>query len=237
MAIASAGPWGTIHLQDGEAGKASLQVKITRLLLRRLLRTLFRVQVVGLENVPPGPVIACANHLGWAEAFLILAHLPAEPRVYVLGDRSTVLCNAWRTRVIDAFQVLVPVDRGKPREALRLIDDLLCRGGSLLIFPEGHIGEREGALQALQPGAAYLSVQHGIPLLPIGVTGTRELWLRRTITIRIGAPIDPAAVAGNARSRSRTVTEQLRKSLQTLLPGDPARARCKPLRKWLTNLL
>ena len=228
----------TVRVQEGAAGRAAPRVKAARLVVRGLLRLLFRVRVCGLENVPDRPVIVCANHLGWADPFLILALLPVEPRLYVLGERAGVLRNSFRVRVINALQVMVPLDRNKPREALRIMQGVLARGGSLLIFPEGELGTQEGALQRLQHGAAQLSVHSGVPVLPIGLTGTAELWLRRPITVRVGRPIDPAALPdGDTRSRIHGMTAALETSLRTLLPGDCSHPRLKPLRDRLTNLL
>jgi 1-acyl-sn-glycerol-3-phosphate acyltransferase len=228
----------TVRVQEGAAGRAPPRVKAARLVVCGLLQLLFRVRVCGLENVPDRPVIVCANHLGWADAFLILALLPVEPRLYVLGERAGVLRNSFRVRVINALQVMVPLDRNKPREALRIMQGVLARGGSLLIFPEGKLGTQEGALQRLQHGAAQLSVHSGVPVLPIGLTGTAELWLRRPITVRVGRPIDPAALAeGDTRSRIHAMTAALETSLRTLLPGDCTHPRLKPLCDRLTNLL
>lgn len=227
-----------VRVQAGAADRAPRRVKVGQLLLRAILRALFDVRVVGLENVPRTPVIVCANHLGWVDPFMILLLLPVEPRLYVLGERAGVLRNNFRIRVIDFFQVMVPLDRKQPREALRVMLDTLRRGGSLIIFPEGHLGTWEGALQPLQPGAAQLSAHSGVLLLPIGLTGTSELWLRRRLTMRIGQPIDPAAFDGSGRARLDALTGALDISLRTLLPGDGQPApRRKLLRDRLTNLL
>jgi 1-acyl-sn-glycerol-3-phosphate acyltransferase len=231
-------PRPVVGVQQGPAGPAGLRVRVARLVLLALFRLLFRLRVSGLHNVPRGPVIVCANHLGWADPFLILLLLPVEPRLYVLGDRGAVLRNGFRTRVIDALQVMVPLERDRPREAVRTMENVLDRGGSLIVFPEGHLGPEEGTLQPLQPGAAHLSVRSGVPVLPVGLTGTRELWLRRTLTVRGGPPLDPAPFAGGSvRARATTMTAALEGALRRLLPGDGARPRHKLLRDWLTNLL
>src|SRR5205085_5243195 len=107
----------TVRVREGGAGRAPLRVKSARLVVRGLLRLLFRVRACGLENVPDTPVIVCANHLGWTDAFLILALLPVEPGLYVLGERAGVLRDSFRIRAINALQVMVPLDRHKPREA------------------------------------------------------------------------------------------------------------------------
>jgi 1-acyl-sn-glycerol-3-phosphate acyltransferase len=234
--VAEATKRAVVHVQAGPAGPAPWHVKLTRLILLVLFRLVFRLRVIGREHVSHRPVIVCANHMGWTEAFLVAILLPMEPRIYILGERDTVLFTGWRTRVVDALQVMVPLDRDRPLEAMRVMAGLLKRGGSLLMFPEGKLGTQEGALQPLQPGAAHLSVTTGVPLLPVGFTGTRELWFRRTITMRIGPPLDPAAFAeGDTRTRMRALNAALDTAMRALLPGDHAHPRFKPLRDQLTH--
>ncbi len=225
------------HLQKGAAAPASLRIRAFKLALRFVFKLFFRVRVQGLENVPRTPVIICANHLGWADVFLVLVFLPAEPRIYVLGEQQVKYISGFRTRVIDWLQIMVMLDRSKPLEALRIMRDVLQRGGSLLIFPEGKLGTEEGALQELQDGAAHLSVVSGVPLLPVGLTGTSELWLRRKLTLRASKPINPDKFEGNTRTRMRAMTERLDKEMRALVPGDNDRGpRVKLLGRWLTKL-
>lgn len=189
-----------------------------------------------MENVPKTPVIVCMNHLGWAEGFLVMLFLPPEPRIYGLGERDVVTRTGARVIVANWLEVFIPLDRNKPREAIRLMQDVLERGGSLMIAPEGHLGDREGTIAPLQDGAAYLSVRTGVPLLPVGATGTLELWWRKTLTLRIGNPISPGVFEGDTRTRTHAMTECLEHEMRALLPGDDQHPKYKPLRDWLTKL-
>ncbi len=226
-----------LHLQVGAAAPARWPVRLFRLWVRVIFRLFFRVRVRGLENVPSTHAIVCANHLGWADAFMVLLFLPVEPRIYILGERLVKDISGFRNWVINGLEVMVALDRDKPREALRIMEDVLRRGGSLLIFPEGQLGTEEGNLRELQHGASHLSVASGALLLPVGLTGTSELWLRRTLTIRIGQLILPTEFEGDLRTRIHAMTARLDTSMRRLLPGDFERPRFKLLRKWLTNLL
>jgi len=223
-------------MQRGSAGRARWHVRLLWLLIRLLFRIFFRVRVVGLQNVPSRPAIVCANHLGWADSFLVLLFFPVEPRIYVLGDEQVKDISSLRTRAINALQIMVDLDRSKPREALRTMQDVLRRGGSLLIFPEGRVGQEEGRLHELQHGAAHLSVFSGAPLVPVGLTGTSELWLRRRLIMRIGKPIEPDPFSGDTRTRLHEITARLDQEMRALLPGDHDRPRVRLLRRWLTNL-
>jgi 1-acyl-sn-glycerol-3-phosphate acyltransferase len=226
-----------VGVQTGDASRANLTLKLGRWALRLLFRVIFRVKVRRLQKLPKGPVIICANHLGWTDPFLILLFLPVEPRIYVVGEREVSQLSSFRNRALHHLQVMVPLDREKPREALDTMKDVLQRGGSLLLFPEGHLGEKEGALGELKHGAAHLAVVSGHPIVPVGLTGTSELWLGRKLTMRVGQAIDSSGLAGDSRDRIRAMTASLDTALRGLLPGDEPHPRWKPLRRWLTDLL
>lgn len=207
-----------------------------RAAVRLIFKAVFRVRVEGLENVPPAPAVICSNHLGWADTFLVMLFLPLEPRIYVLAEKQVKDISVVRSWLIEQLGAMVPLDRQKPREALRVMESRLRGGGSLLVFPEGKLGTEEGVIGPLQPGAAHISYLAGVPLLPVGVTGTRALWLRRTLTLRIGKPIEPTLYAGSLRMHLDATTEQLSKSMRALLPGDDTPHSVRPLEKWLTSL-
>ncbi|MEO8289144.1 MAG: lysophospholipid acyltransferase family protein [Chloroflexota bacterium] len=236
MAEATIAPIDDIHPQTGDLVHAGGVVWLFRIIVRTLFKIFFRIRVHGLTNVPDRPVIICANHLGWTDPFLILLFLPVEPRIYILGERQVAHISRFRNAVVRTLQVMVPLDRDKPREALRVMSDVLARGGSLLIFPEGKLGTEEGTLQPLQSGASHLSLHAGSPILPVGLTGTRDLWFRHTLTVQIGKPIDPAQFTGDLRTRLTTFTWHLDGEMRALLPGDTQHPRVKLLNRWLTNL-
>jgi 1-acyl-sn-glycerol-3-phosphate acyltransferase len=217
--------------------RAGTRIRIIRLGLKLLFRVLFRVHIEGRANVPPAPSIVCANHLGWTDPFLVLLFLPAEPRIYVLGEEQVKEISRARRFLIETLRVMVPLDRDKPLEALRTMKSVLSRGGSLLIFPEGHLGTEEGRLLPLQKGAAHLSLQSGAPVIPVGLTGTSRLWLRRHLTVRVGTPVQPDQFReGAVHDRLDNFTEHLTAELQALLPGDANRTKVRLLERWLTKL-
>ncbi len=214
----------------------TFRFKLFRFFARVIFSCVFRVRVIGLEHVPHTPYIACVNHLGWAEGIMVMMFFPTEPLLHGLGERDVMERAAWRRWLWREIPIFLPLDRDKPREALRLMQDVLERGGALGIAPEGKLGTQEGTIRALQDGAAYLSIRTGAPLLPIGATGTLELWLWKTLTLRVGKPILPESVAGDRRTRTRLLTAQLDGAMCALLPGDVPQARHKPLRDFLTKL-
>lgn len=225
-------------VQQGDATRAHIYIRWTQVVVRTIFLLFFRVQVKGLPYLPPSPVIICTNHLGWADPFLVLLFFPVEPRIYVLADHRAVSRTGFRAAVMRFLQLVVPLDPDNGFQALRSMSSVLHRGGSLLISPEGaptH-NPQEGQVRELRHGASLLSVTTGVPLLPVGISGTSELWLRRTLRMRVGKPINPRDFEGGRRDRTRAMTAELQRSLRSLLPPTGTRPRVRFLRRWLTNL-
>jgi len=216
--------------------RALLFFRLLRFCGRALFCAVFRVRISGLEHVPKTPYIACVNHLGWAEGIMVMLFFPIAPPLHGLGERDVVERAAWRRWLFRQLPLFLPLDRANPRAAYRLMADVLQRGGALGIAPEGKLGTQEGALNPLQTGAAHLSILTNAPLLPVGATGTLELWWGKTLTLRVGEPLTPQSVAGNSAARVRALTAQLDAALRALLPGDTQAPRYKPLRNFLTKL-
>ena len=74
-------------------------------------------------------------------------------------------------RGIGAF----PVQRGQADlNAFRQAEKVLAQDLALVIFPEG-TRSRSAKLQQAYPGPALLALRNGIPILPIGISGTDKL--------------------------------------------------------------
>jgi 1-acyl-sn-glycerol-3-phosphate acyltransferase len=80
------------------------------------------------------------------------------------------------------------------RAALKRSFDLLKAGQALIVYPEGTRVE-SGVLAKPEPGAGFIAQKAGCPVLPVGLTGTREClpkgawWPRRTkVTLTFGKP-------------------------------------------------
>ena len=217
------------------AERPLLRDRVARVVIRLLLALFFRVQVEGRERIPTGrPLICAANHHSWLDPFLLLAILPLAPRRYAIGIPP--VSPAWR-RIITPFHTLIPLDRARPQAAIHAMEDILDRGNTLIIFPEGGIGPGDGHVRPLQSGTAYLAQRTGYPILTVGITGSYDLWWRKRVTVRIGPCIHPAHfVEGTARARRTALLADLRAQIQALLVRERVHHGPTLLRKTLTNL-
>jgi 1-acyl-sn-glycerol-3-phosphate acyltransferase len=236
--VTARSPLPELHTQQGDAARAGLLVRVMQVVVRAIFRALFRIKVSGLDNLPGGPMIVCGNHMSWADPFLVLLFFPIEPRLYALADHNAVGRTGFRAAMMRLLKVVVTVSPDSGYRALRDMEDVLKRGGSLLIFPEGAppSNVREGEVRPLKRGAAHLAIMSGTPVVPVGIAGTSELWLGRRLAMHIGKPIDPGEFAGPPRERASALTDRLYRDISALVPIVKQRGGPRLLRRWLTNL-
>lgn len=118
----------------------------------------------------------------------------------------------------------IPLRRGKPdRSALRVAIERARSGAILGIFPEGTRSD-DGQLQALRGGAALIAMHAGVPIVPVAVSGSWELWpkgrrfpRRGTIRISFGEPIAATVQSHSDREAVEALSGGLARALQTLL--------------------
>ena len=206
-----------------------MRFRAARALLRLLLGLVFRVHVEGEEQLPAGPYLLASNHLSWVDPFLLLAWLPASPRLHFLGRRSAIYNRRWKRWVLMFMGGVIPVESGQLRHLSEAVGGVLQRGGAVAIFPEGGVGPTEGAVQPLRSGVGRFGADSGVPVVAAGLAGTRELWRGKPITIRIGATVRPSgSLAGDMAA--------IEAAMRAALPpyNDPGGLRPWP---WLSTLL
>jgi 1-acyl-sn-glycerol-3-phosphate acyltransferase len=173
--------------------EATLAYRAIRLWAVPLLHSLFRIRVEGREHIPTDRAyVLIANHLNWLDSFAILATFPAEPRVHFLGDTTMLVTRRVQWALVKSVGGYIPVNR-QARPDLVLFEHAnkcLERGGVVAIFPEGHYGPAEGQVSPFKKGFAHFAVDNHVPVLPVALSGTQDLWLRKPIRLIIGQPIE-----------------------------------------------
>ena len=212
--------------------RATFVFRAVRFVAEPVFHLLFRFDVVGRENIPDQAVVIICNHLGWMDAVSVLLVFPAEPRIHMLADPTSMMKNRPLWALVKAAGGVVPLDRAQRGNPMlfRHVGRCLSLGGTVALFPEGDFGPREGELLPFKKGFAHFAVDAGVPVLPVGLAGMKDLWLGKRLTMRIGTPID---------TKGRTVEDVHRlgqEAVTRLLPAYTEPAGAKPLRRWLTGL-
>ena len=169
---------------------------VAKAILTPLFKGSWKIHLEGLENVPSeGGAIICPNHTSVLDSFFVPVVLPR--RVTYVGKAEYM--DDWKTRRIFPALGMIPIDReggDSAERALNTAQRCLERGELFGIYPEG-TRSRDGRLYRGHTGPARLALRTGAPLIPVGITGTREVMppdarfpkLRRQVTIRFGRPI------------------------------------------------
>ena len=175
--------------------------KILIAIVRTFVKIVFRVRVIGEENIPAeGGCIVCANHSSnWDPVFLVVL---LSRRIYFMAKAELfkVPVLGWLIKSIG----MIPVKRTSADiSAVRTSINVLKDGKALGIFPSGR-RVKKGEDAAAKSGVAFIAVKAAVPVIPIYIETSYRLFSK--LTIHIGEPHD-FAVYNKARLSSEQLSE------------------------------
>jgi 1-acyl-sn-glycerol-3-phosphate acyltransferase len=213
-------------LTDQPQRGVPLVTRFLAALARLVARAVTRIDVQFETDLPrQGPLIVVANHISNADPPLVYGWL--TPR---LGRRLHILAKealfvgplGWFLRT----QGITPVrSGGSDMEAYRAAKAVLDRGDVLCIFPEG-TRSASGAMQEPRPGVAMLATRSGVPVLPVGISGTDRFLGRgqkiprfgSRISVRVGRPFTLALDPGlSRRDAMNKASDELMRQIAALV--------------------
>jgi 1-acyl-sn-glycerol-3-phosphate acyltransferase len=195
-----------------------------RFLISLLASLFLRRQVLSKGNMPQHTgCIVVANHLNLLDSPILGVSLGR--RVYFMAKEDLFHSRiiGWMAKQFGAFSVA----KGRlNRRAGRTALQLLANGQALIIYPEGKRSD-DGKLGQAYSGAALLAVKSGAPIVPVGISGTRQLigkkWFlkRPKITLNIGQPFTLSASHDKLNQEETAhLTHEIMMQVATLLPSD-----------------
>lgn len=178
-------------------GTSRMTVIITKL-CRWFFKHYFKFKMYGRENIPAeGPFIIAANHECFLDGLFVLSAVSDKliRHSYFVAkekhvSRPTVIYLANRFNVI----VLHTKDL---KTSILQIGEVLKRGENIIIFPEGTRTET-GELGEFKKTFAILSVELGVPVIPVAINGAYEVMpkhkkipSRGNVSVVVHEPISP----------------------------------------------
>ena len=143
-----------------------------------------RLRVEGAEHLRPGAVYASNHASNIDPPAVFLALRPTFPRLRVVykAELRKLPVLVW------AFDLagFVPLERGNPDQSRPAVDraaEALAAGHSFVIFPEG-TRSRTGELLPFKKGGFIMAIQAQAPVVPVAVSGSREVLKRGSMVIR-----------------------------------------------------
>ena len=202
-----------------------------------LMKSWFRITMVGRDRIPAEPAMYVFNHLGWTDPLVLLASFPSRPRLHFFGPKEVDLRKGVRNRFMWWTTIPVPFSPHKDDllTSVRQAQAVFDMGASLAISAEGRIHVHEGDLLPFEEGAAYLALRAGVPIVPVAITGTSWAHFRGRVLVRIGEPI-PTGARPTRRAVAR-YTALTWHRLRAMVADDRDLPVPGPIERWFTDLI
>jgi 1-acyl-sn-glycerol-3-phosphate acyltransferase len=209
---------------DSPSKSTGATYALGRFFVAPVARMLYRPRVEGRALVPrTGPVIFASNHLSFIDSIAIPVAAPRP--VHFLAKSSYF--ESWASRQFFTAIGAIPVERGAGQAALDALEQqrrLLADGRAVALYPEG-TRSLDGRLYKGRTGVAFLALETGAPVVPVGLIGTDVVMpvgakfptLRQRVTVRFGQPLDLSAhgAASSGRAR-RAATDEIMAAIHAL---------------------
>ena len=173
---------------------------VIRVVAFGLLR--FRISTDGQEHLPArgGYLVVAAAHRGWMDPLVVMHALPAEPRSWFLGSGPSTFTAPWREWLLRRVGGLLPVWRGGVGvdQHVASARAVVANGGVFAQMPEGTVSGPPGRIGAFRTGWAIIAMRTDVPILPLAMAGTEELYVGRRLASRVLPPTTVRALAGLA---------------------------------------
>src|ERR1051325_3908606 len=189
------------------------------------------LRVAGLEHDDPKQrYILIGNHHSYYDIPCVFAAMKSQPiRFMAKVSLFKIPIFGWSI----GRAGFIPIDRKNRRTAVKSFElavQRIRKGNTVVVFPEEG-RSRERAMRPFQRGGFLLALRSELPILPIAIDGTYDVyragakWITPgPVTIRIGTPIPTAGLTVRDKDR---LLEASREQILGLLSGaqpDPAPA-------------
>lgn len=176
-----------------------------------LLKPLYRIEVIGTENIPEqGPVIICSNHISNLDPPVVGGALTRD--IHFLAKEEL-----FRNKLLGSLLIKVnafPIKRGmSDRQALRHGLNLLKEGKTLGLFPEG-TRSKTGELGDGLSGIGFFTLRSDAIVVPCVIIGPYRIG--RRLKVVYGTPVEMTSLRENKAS-AKEATEKIMSKLKDLL--------------------
>jgi len=179
----------------------------TVIILKFFFKTYLKVKVRGGRNIPrQGSFIIAANHCSHLDFPILFSSLPLGKTVDVVAPAAAdyFYKNRFRKILIEmSFNTFAFERFGNFVRGLHICRELLKRGKSIILFPEG-TRSKEKVMADFKPGIGALSCELQVPILPVYIRGTSQalpkgkfLIKSQAVRVIIGEPVPPGQVKGD----------------------------------------
>lgn len=175
-------------------------------------KIVYRLKIVGTENIPEGQVIFCGNHRSFIDAPIIKVTCKKDVRFLA---KQSLAKNKFLAFLGWTFEVVYVKRDEKDVSALKNTLSLLKKGDSIALFPEGTRNGLEKG-ESVKGGAAFFAIKSGVKVVPVGISGELKPFKKTTVTY--GKPLDFSEYKDpKNKEEVETVTNKIMEEIKKLL--------------------
>ncbi len=121
------------------------------------------------------------------DPFVVMHALPTEPRAWFLGSGPSTFTARWRESLIRRVGGLLPVWRGGigVEQHVASARAVTANGAVFVQMPEGTVSGPPGRLGPFRTGWAIIALRTDVPIVPLAMAGTEELYIGRRMASRV----------------------------------------------------
>ncbi|MGX4669464.1 lysophospholipid acyltransferase family protein [Cerasibacillus sp. JNUCC 74] len=188
--------------------------KIAKLVVSVIFFPLFRIRVIGKENIPKtGPVIICSNHISNLDPPTVGI---TSPRSIYFMAKQELFEKLLLGKLLTAIQAF-PVKRGiADRNALRKGMAILKEGHTLGLFPEG-TRSKTGKLKKPLAGAGFFALRSEAIIVPCAIIGTYQPF--KKLKVVYGQPISMKELK-ERKASAQEAAEVIMSEIQKLMDAN-----------------
>ncbi len=184
-----------------------------------------KIKTEGAENIlQDQPAIYMANHQSNFDIQTLYAGLPIQFRW--LAKKELFDVPGFGLAMKRAGYISVDrADRKKSIQSMAVAADKIRQGASVIIFPEG-TRSPDGNLLPFKKGGFMLALQSGAPIVPVAISGSRDLMPKHslricggTVNIRFFPPIETSTLTTADRDR---ILEDVFDQISSAVSGENA---------------
>ena len=180
-----------------------------------IVKLIYPIRCKGIENIPEGPAVVCANHSNLVDPLLVAAAFGKKTFMHFIAklELRGVPLIGW---VLEKCGVCF-VNRGHGDiGAMRSMMKFLKRGDKIFIFPEGtRVGE-DNMVDA-KTGAVRLASKMKAPIVPVYIPRRKKLFSR--VELIIGSPY---SVEGHNHNEYEALSDGIMEHIYELRDGEGA---------------
>ena len=160
---------------------------LMRFLVWILVKTLYRIRVEGLDQIPDeGPCVIVCNHVSFIDALIVGGMVRRPVRFVMYYKLLKIPILSWIFKTARTIPIAgQKEDAALMHKAFDEIEAALKAGDVVGIFPEGGLTP-DGSIQPFRPGIERILQRSPVPVVPVALRNLwRSMWSRRWMKLRM----------------------------------------------------